>query len=46
VRVPGLSSPDVSVSKTFAITDRQNVEFREEAINITNAAFPTPPFRA
>ncbi|HSM78060.1 MAG TPA: hypothetical protein VLT57_10560, partial [Bryobacteraceae bacterium] len=36
VRGPGLSTADISLSKTFSITDRQNVEFRAEAINFTN----------
>ena len=43
VRGPGLSSADVSVSKTFAITERQNVEFRAETINITNTPILAVP---
>jgi hypothetical protein len=37
-RGPGLKNVDFSLSKYFAITERQSVEFRAEAIN----AFNTP----
>ncbi|MGH9585186.1 MAG: carboxypeptidase regulatory-like domain-containing protein, partial [Bryobacteraceae bacterium] len=36
VRGPGLATLDLAVSKIFAITEHQNVEFRSEAINLTN----------
>jgi hypothetical protein len=36
VRGPGLHTADLSLSKSFAITERQNIEFRAEAINFTN----------
>jgi hypothetical protein len=36
VRGPGLHTADLSLTKTFSITERQNLEFRAEAINFTN----------
>ncbi|MGA2434392.1 MAG: carboxypeptidase regulatory-like domain-containing protein, partial [Bryobacteraceae bacterium] len=36
VRGPGLHTMDLSLSKKFNITERQNLEFRAEAINFTN----------
>jgi len=39
-RGPGLKQVDLGLSKIFAITERQNFEFRAEAIN----AFNTPVF--
>jgi len=39
-RGPGLKQVDISLHKRFSITERQNVEFRAEAIN----AFNTPIF--
>jgi Carboxypeptidase regulatory-like domain/TonB dependent receptor len=39
-RGPGLRQIDVGLSKRFAITERQNIEFRAEAIN----SFNTPIF--
>jgi Carboxypeptidase regulatory-like domain/TonB dependent receptor len=36
VRGPGLHTADLSVSKLFAFTEHQNLEFRAEAINFTN----------
>jgi hypothetical protein len=43
VRGPGLSTIDTSLSKTFSFTERQGLEFRVEAINLTNTPiFNTP----
>jgi len=39
VRGPGLQNADVSLSKTFRMTERAQCEFRAEAFNVTN----TPP---
>ncbi|HVT95741.1 MAG TPA: carboxypeptidase regulatory-like domain-containing protein [Bryobacteraceae bacterium] len=36
VRGPGLATVDLSLSKTFAFTERQSLEFRAEAINLAN----------
>ena len=36
-RGPGIKQVDLGVSKKFAITERQNVEFRAEAINAFNS---------
>jgi hypothetical protein len=36
VRGPGMSTIDLGVSKLFAFTEHQNLEFRAEAINLTN----------
>jgi hypothetical protein len=36
-RGPGIKQVDVGLSKKFAITERQNVEFRAEAINSFNS---------
>jgi hypothetical protein len=36
IRGPGLHEADLSVSKSFAFTEHQNLEFRAEAINFTN----------
>lgn len=41
-RGPALTTADLSVSKHFSITERQDLEFRVEAINFTN----TPIFAA
>ncbi len=43
IRGPGLHTADLSVSKLFAITERQNVEFRAEAINFTNTPILAGP---
>ncbi len=43
VRGPGLSTIDLSVSKTFRITERQSLEFRVEAINFTNTPILNAP---
>jgi Carboxypeptidase regulatory-like domain/TonB dependent receptor len=43
VRGPGLATADLSLSKMFNFTERQNLEFRVEAINFTNTPiFNTP----
>ena len=39
VRGPGYQDADLMVSRTFAVTERVNVEFRAEAFNVSN----TPP---
>ncbi len=39
VRGPGLQNADLMIGKTFAITERLNLEFRAEAFNVSN----TPP---
>ncbi len=36
IRGPGLHEADLSLSKAFAFTERQNLELRAEAINFTN----------
>ena len=36
IRGPGLHEADLSVSKSFAFTEHQSLEFRAEAINVTN----------
>jgi hypothetical protein len=43
VRGPGLHTVDLSLSKTFAITERQNLEFRAEAINVSNTPILNAP---
>ena len=41
---PGLSQLDFTLHKRFAITERQNIEFRAEIYNILNGAnFANPP---
>ncbi len=36
IRGPGMYTVDVSLTKSFSITERQSIEFRAEAINLTN----------
>jgi len=43
IRGPGLHTADLSVSKLFAVTEHQNVEFRAEAINFTNTPILARP---
>lgn len=43
VRGPGLHTMDLSLSKKFNITERQNLEFRAEAINFTNTPILNAP---
>jgi hypothetical protein len=43
VRGPGLHTADLSLSKRFVITERQNLEFRAEAINFTNTPILNAP---
>ncbi len=42
-RGPGLKTADLAVSKSFPITESQNVEFRAEAINFTNTPILAAP---
>lgn len=39
VRGPGLQNADLTIGKTFRLTERLNIEFRAEAFNVSN----TPP---
>lgn len=43
VRGPGLHTVDLSVSKLFPVTERANVEFRAEAINVSNTPILAAP---
>ncbi len=43
IRGPGLHESDLSISKFFAITEHQNVEFRGEFINFTNTPILNSP---
>ena len=43
IRGPGLHTMDLSLAKKFAITERQNLEFRAEAINFTNTPILNAP---
>jgi hypothetical protein len=43
VRGPGLKTFDFSVLKFFTITERQNIEFRSEFINLTNTPILNSP---
>jgi hypothetical protein len=43
VRGPGLHNVDMSVSKFFAITEKQNLEFRSEFTNLTNTPILNSP---
>jgi hypothetical protein len=43
VRGPGLRTADFSLSKRFALTEHQNLEFRAEAINVTNTPILNSP---
>ncbi|HTV56601.1 MAG TPA: carboxypeptidase regulatory-like domain-containing protein, partial [Terriglobia bacterium] len=43
IRGPGLSTVDLSLSKTFRFTERQSLEFRVEAINFTNTPVLNAP---
>lgn len=43
IRGPGLHSADLSLTKLFRFTERQNLEFRAEAINFTNTAILNAP---
>ncbi|HZQ53503.1 MAG TPA: carboxypeptidase regulatory-like domain-containing protein [Bryobacteraceae bacterium] len=43
IRGPGISSVDMSVSKLFPVTERQNLEFRVEAINVSNTPILNGP---
>jgi hypothetical protein len=42
-RGPGLHTADLGVSKIFPFTERQNLEFRAEAINFTNTPILAAP---
>jgi hypothetical protein len=43
IRGPGLHTVDFSLTKQFAITEHQNLEFRAEAINIANSVILNAP---
>jgi hypothetical protein len=43
VRGPGLKTLDLSLAKTFNITERQHVQLRAEAINFTNTPILNAP---
>ncbi len=43
IRGPGLNTADLSVSKLFPVTERQNLELRAEAINFTNTPILAAP---
>ncbi len=43
VRGPGLNTVDLSLTKTFNITERQHLEFRAEAINVSNTPILQAP---
>jgi hypothetical protein len=43
IRGPGISSVDMSVSKLFPVTERQNLELRVEAINVSNTPILNGP---
>jgi len=43
VRGPGLRTLDLDLAKTFNITERQQLEFRAEAINFTNTPILNAP---
>ncbi|MFZ0590469.1 MAG: hypothetical protein WAM39_08310, partial [Bryobacteraceae bacterium] len=43
VRGPGLNTVDLSLTKTFNITERQHLEFRAEAINVSNTPILNAP---
>ncbi len=43
VRGPGLHNVDMSISKFFAITEKQNLEFRSEFTNLTNTPILNSP---
>ncbi len=43
IRGPGLHTIDFSLVKLFTITEHQNVEFRAEAINLTNSVILNAP---
>jgi hypothetical protein len=43
VRGPGLKTLDLNLAKTFSITEKQNLEFRAEAINFTNTPILNAP---
>lgn len=43
IRGPGLHTVDLSLSKLFAFTERQNLEFRAEAINVSNTPILNGP---
>jgi Carboxypeptidase regulatory-like domain/TonB dependent receptor len=42
-RGPGLRTMDMSLSKFFPLTERQSIEFRAEAINLTNTPIFSRP---
>jgi hypothetical protein len=42
-RGPGQKTMDLSLSKEFSITERQNIEFKAEAINFTNTPILSAP---
>ena len=43
VRGPGITTADLSLSKRFNFTERQNLEFRAEAVNFTNTPILNAP---
>jgi hypothetical protein len=43
IRGPGLHTVDLSLTKLFHFTERQNLEFRAEAINFTNTPILNAP---
>jgi hypothetical protein len=46
IRGPGLKTVDMSLVKQFPITERQNLEIRGEAINLTNTPILNAPNRS
>jgi len=43
IRGPGLHTVDLSLTKLFSITEHQNLEFRAEAINVSNTVILNAP---
>ena len=43
IRGPGIHTADLAISKTFNITERQNLEVKAQAINFTNTPILNAP---